>query len=283
MESADDRAHIDLDGAWPRECLPDSAYVEAREWGPPLRYCATRAGIRRFEEFARAQTARFILCGSGDFHHLTAIWIRRMRAPFTLVSFDNHPDWDVRPPYWCCGTWINRALELPLVRRVVVWGCGNFELERPSSFFANHGALRAGRLQARPWAERLRPATRPRWPTIDRKTWREEFTAFAKSLTGEQVYVTVDMDCLREGDAATNWENGLFSAEEIAWALGEIRSRATISGGDVCGAWSPAQYARFWQGVAGRMDRPKLPDPDPAEAAARNLRTLALIWPALAR
>ncbi len=278
---SNEQAHLDLDGAWPRDCLPEAHYVEAREWGATLRYSATREGMREFEEFARAGPEPFLLLGSGDYHHLSALWVRRMTAPFTLVSFDNHPDWDTRPPHWCCGTWINRALETPLLQRVVVWGCGNFELERPSSFFLNHGALRAGRLAARPWAERLKERTRGRWPSLTREAWRAEMSAFAEGLAGEQVYVTVDLDCLRPEESATNWENGLFTAEEVAWGLWEIRKHAALARGDVCGAYSVPRYARFWQGVAGRMDRPKLPEPTREEALAKNLRALRIIWPAL--
>src|SRR5688572_26027559 len=103
--------HVDLDEAWPRDSLPEAAYVDARSWGPELRYSTTARHMRRFEEFAAATPAPFTLSGSGDFHHLTALWLRRMREPFTLVSFDNHPDWDIRPPRWGCGTWITRALQ----------------------------------------------------------------------------------------------------------------------------------------------------------------------------
>ena len=63
--------------------------------------------------------------------------------------------------------------------------------------------------------------------------------------------MTVDMDCLREEDAATDWEPGLFSAEEVAWAIGRLRQHATMIFGDVCGATSPPTYARAFQRFAG--------------------------------
>src|SRR5207302_2541260 len=166
-------------------------------------------------------------------------WMRRIREPFTLVSFDNHPDWDVRPPRWACGGWINRALELPALRRAVVWGCGNFEFDWPHRMFANHAAQREGRLRVWPWEERLRPKARARRPGMTRENWRDKFDAFAAALAGERVYVTIDLDCLRAGESVTNWEQGLFSAEDIAHALGRLRARVgELAGGDVCGAWS---------------------------------------------
>ena len=101
--------HIDLDGAWPREALA-GAYLDAREWGPRLRYSARASEIEAFAEEMLGRLKAFTLFGSGDFHHLTALWLRRVEKEVTVISFDNHPDWDVRPPRWGCGAWLNRAL-----------------------------------------------------------------------------------------------------------------------------------------------------------------------------
>jgi hypothetical protein len=275
-------AHLDLDGAWPKDVLPLAGYVDCRTWAPALRYSATRRGIEDFHAFANTHAkADFRLFGSGDFHHLSAVWLRSLPEPFTLLSFDNHPDWDVRPPHWCCGTWINRALALPHLRRAIVWGCGNFELNFPGSVFANHRALRAGRLEVRPWSERLKPATRRRWPGMRAGDWREQFTRFAEGLTGEKVYITVDLDCLRVEEAATNWESGLFSASDVAWALRQIWAQAEVVGGDLCGAWSEPQYARWKQQIEANLDHPRLEAMNSELAQARNIRTLRVIWPAL--
>jgi hypothetical protein len=275
--------HVDLDGAWPRDAVAGARYLDCRAWGPGLRYSANGSGMRRFAEYMASRPARFTLFGSGDFHHLTLIWLRRQVEPFTLVSFDNHPDWDIRPPRWGCGSWVTRALESSLVQQASVWGCGNWELEWPTRLFANHRALKAGRVRVRPWRERLSPKAAERWRGMDRENWREEFARFAEGLAGRRIYVTVDLDCLRSEESTTNWENGLFTAEDVAWALGEIERHAGIAAGDVCGAYSPPKYARFIQGIEGRLDHPKLPPIDRAEATARNLEALRVIWPALAR
>ena len=128
--------------------------------------------------------------------YLTALWLRRVREPVTVVSFDNHPDWDMRPPRWACGGWVNRALELPNVQRVAVWGCGNFELAWPARLFANHAAIRTGRLTVHAWAERQSAATQRRFACVTRANWREYFAAFAQALAGRALYVTLDLDCL---------------------------------------------------------------------------------------
>jgi hypothetical protein len=95
------------------------------------------------------------------------------------------------------------------------------------------------------------------------------------------VYVSVDLDCLRVQEAATNWENGLFTAQDVAWALACLRSHAKLIGGDVCGARSQPAYARWFQRLAGNWDHPKLPARDSVEAQRVNQSSLATIWPAL--
>ena len=276
--------HLDLDGAWDAAALEGAfaglATLECRGWGPRLRFTAPRAAMEAFYEAVRPQLRPFLIYGSGDFHHLAALWLRRWREPVSVVSFDNHPDWDTRPPHWCCGSWVSRALELPQVETVAVWGCGNFELEWPNRLFANHAGLRSGRLSVYPWGERLKEATRRRWPVLARERWRERFAQWVETQTQRKVYITVDLDCLQRSEAATNWENGLFSAEDLAWALGQLHTRAEVIGGDLCGAYSRPVYARWRQRIAGRFDHPRLPEMDEAQERERNFRTLRALWPA---
>ncbi|HET6250511.1 MAG TPA: hypothetical protein VFE47_22680 [Tepidisphaeraceae bacterium] len=273
--------YLNLDDAWGDSPL-GLPVRDARSWGPRLRYIAREPDIEEFWRDVGPDLGDFVLYGSGDFHHLAGALIRRVKpTPFTLVSFDNHPDWDIRPPYWACGGWAARTLYTANVTRVSVWGCGNFELQWPSRLFADRRALRAGTLQINAWAERQPPAVQRKFDCITRENWRDRFERFAVSLSGQNVYVTVDMDCLRSEQAITNWENGLFTADDVAWAVALLRAKARLLGGDVCGAYSPPAYSRPGQGFAGKWDHPKLPPIDPAAALATNMRALNVIWPAL--
>jgi arginase family enzyme len=277
--------HIDLDGAFSRDVLPavETPYLDCREWGPRLRYSAKQQGIDAFYEYVRSRAAKFTLYGSGDFHHLSALWLRRIEKPFVLVSFDNHPDWDNRPPRWCCGTWINRALDLPMLQRAAIWGCGNFELNWPGYLFVSRTALRTKRFEAWPWRERLAESGVKRWGGMTREGWRNDFQEFTRGLAGQDVYITVDLDCLAEGDSVTNWEHGLFTVEDIAWAIGEIRQQTAVIGGDVCGAYSEPRYERPLQRFIANRDHPKGPAANLAEARKVNGRTLERIWGTLTR
>jgi arginase family enzyme len=260
--------YLDLDGAWDVPPL-GLARRDARAWGPRLRCFALRKAMRRFIAEVAREMPPFVLYGSGDFHHVSAGLIAHApSSALNVVVFDNHPDWDRRPPHWACGGWVNRALDLPHVRRVAVWGLGNFELNWPARLFGNR------RIDTYAWLERY-----PKRGNIARDGWRTKFESFAESLTGRDVYVSVDMDCL--DTSVTNWENGLFTAGDVAWGIRALRSRANVIAGDICGAWSPPVYARRRQRFAAEWDHPKIAPPDLAAARTINTKAVETIWPAL--
>jgi arginase family enzyme len=275
--------HLNLDDAWPDEPL-GLPIVDARDWGPKLRFSAPPRLVAEFyREYETHLASEFLLYGSGDFHYLTALWIRLVAQPVTIVSFDNHPDWDVRPPKWGCGGWVNRALEIPHVRAVSVWGCGNFECWWPHQLFGNRRAERAGILDVHPWVDGRPSKDQQRRGAILRDNWREHFEQFVKDLGGTNVYVTIDLDCLRAEEAVTNWESGRFTIVDLEWALKKLRESSQIIGGDICGAYSSPHYARFKQRFAGEFDHPKLQLPALDLIRTINSAALARLWPLLAQ
>jgi hypothetical protein len=274
--------HIDLDGAWPAGIL-NLPTLDARKWGPKLRFSAPDPAIEEFYRAYAGRLGQFVLYGSGDFHHLSALWLRRLTEPFVLVSFDNHPDWDIRPPKWCCGNWLNRALDLPHLKRISVWGCGNFECWWPGQIFGNRRAEREGRLEVHPWSDDRSAREQKRRGAIRRENWRERFEDFARNLGNSPVYVTIDMDCLRSEEAVTNWESGRFEAPDVIWAMEKLRTTTRIAGGDICGAFSSPVYDRWKQRFAAGFDHPRLPEHAPEETRALNRRAVEALWPHLAQ
>ena len=273
--------HLNLDDAWRDEPfgLP---VADARPWGPRLSFSAPPRLVAEFSQEHEANlAARFLLYGSGDFHYLTALRLGRIAEPIVLVSFDNHPDWDVRPPRWCCGAWVNRALEFSYVQHVAVWGCGNFECWWPHQIFGNRRAERAGILEVHPWADDRPAKDRQRRGAILRDDWREHFEPFVSDLRGASVYVTIDLDCLRGEEAVTNWEGGRFTIADLLWSLGKLCSVAQIVAGDICGAFSEPVYARWKQRFASEMDHPKLTRPDSLRTREINQAAFEALWPAL--
>jgi hypothetical protein len=272
--------HLNLDGAWRDDDL-HLPVINARDWGARLRFSAPPRVVENFYAEFEPRLTSFVLYGSGDFHYLSGLFLRRLSQPAVLVSFDNHPDWDIRPPRWGCGGWINRALELEQIQHVAIWGCGNFECWWPHNIFANRKDQRNGRLEVHPWADDRSPKDQQRCGAILRENWRETFETFAAKLGGADVYITVDLDCLRVEDVITNWENGLFTVADLEWALAKLRERAKIVAGDVCGAYSAPNYARWKQKFASNWDHPKLDLPGANKVRTTNSAALARLWPAL--
>jgi arginase family enzyme len=275
--------HLNLDDAWRNESITLPT-LDARDWGPKLRFSASPRSVADFyREYETRLASPFLLYGSGDFHYLTALWLRRVAQPLTLVSFDNHPDWDVRPPTWGCGGWVNRALELPHVKHVAVWGCGNFECWWPFQIFGNRRAERVGILEVHPWADDRSVRDQQRRGAILRDNWREHFEQFLQHVAKEHVYVTIDLDCLRAEEAVTNWESGRFTITDLEWALTGLRESSSIIGGDICGAYSSPRYARFKQRFAAEFDHPKNRLPPIDQARRINFAALEKLWPLLAQ
>lgn len=283
-QGADDTVWLAFDDSW--SCESFSSFkgpprVDALAVGPSLRFITKERTVESFFAKFRQHFRPFILSGSGDFHHLTAVFARQIKESFAILSFDNHPDWDIRPPQWSCGAWVNRALENPLVQQVAVWGCGSFECGWPWRLLGNRSACRAGRLWVAPWQSEGK--SYPFWlHPISSSNWRQAFTQFVESMKAASVYVTVDLDCLGENEAVTNWENGRFSLSDLAWAITLLRQRVRIVGGDLCGAFSQARYGSRFQALAGRFDHPRQRDVIGSERRSINQRALETIWPLLA-
>ena len=272
--------HLDLDGAWSGNAVVHQT-LDATDWGPKLRFSAPGILIDQFFDEVESKLSPFLLYGSGDFHHLTALWLRRVPEPVVVVSFDNHPDWDVRPPKWACGAWVNRALELSHVQKVSVWGCGNFECWWPRQIFGNRRAELSGRLEVHPWADNRAPADLNRRGAILRTNWQDRFEEFLCAVKGSPVYVTIDLDCLIATEAVTNWENGRFTTADLEWAMNRLRNESQIVAGDVCGGFSEPRYARWKQRFASEMDHPKISRLSAQEISKINFHTLGKVWPLL--
>ncbi|MEY2542681.1 MAG: hypothetical protein QOE81_142 [Verrucomicrobiota bacterium] len=123
---------------------------------------------------------------------------------------------------------------------------------------------------------------RQRRGAILQNNWREHFELFVSSVAGRNVYVTIDLDCLRADNAVTNWENGRFTVADLEWALERLREHGRIIGGDICGAYSEPKYARWKQRFASEWDHPKLDLPAPDGIRKINFAALERLWPALA-
>ncbi|MFA6350410.1 MAG: hypothetical protein WCY12_05770, partial [Candidatus Omnitrophota bacterium] len=89
--------------------------------------------------------------GSGDYHHITSLLLGQFSEPMNLIVFDHHPDWDVLPPKFGCGSWVSRALEQPNIKKIILIGISSWDISWPAIKSANLGGFKNNRLELYPY------------------------------------------------------------------------------------------------------------------------------------
>lgn len=274
----------------------DGRTVEATDLGPPLRLWGRPPALGAVElrlGQAPATGPELTFAGSGDFHHVTPMLLRRaMRAagspPVTVIHFDNHPDWVRFEDGMHCGSWVARVARMAGVERVITVGVCSADVDRPGSKGADLAIVEEGRVEVYPYREpngrdALSVCGRD-WPSLE--AIGEE--AFADLVIGRipthAVYITIDKDVLRSQDAATNWDQGGMALDQLERLIARVTAGRQVIGADVVGDWSTPTYgggamAAFLKRGETLIDQPKAPaDVGAARALNQtvNLRLLDL-------
>ena len=168
------------------------------------------------------------LIDSGNYHYMSAMWLKRLTRPFDLMVLDNHTD--MQPPAFgdilSCGGWIAWAMEeIPLLDRVCLIG-------PPKKDFACVDV-------------RLRERT----VFVSREAIKKEGGQLPSSLlefirTGKPVYLSIDKDILRNEDMITGWSQGEMSLHELCLMMNLILvsmdgAGISLEGVDLCGEAPP--------------------------------------------
>lgn len=288
---------LDLDGSLRSQRLflrESKALVQPLEsFGPRLRYLCRRETRGRFERRLNPlESNRLTFYGSGDFHHLTFSLLKGFREPMSVVVFDQHPDWDTTSPFPCCGTWVNDALRLPHIERIIVIGAGAEDLGGAQLWRGNRMALQSGRLEIYPatlksslWpgAGTLRLACgqrkngRLRWNTLEERGLNATLDGVLARLPHKRVYLSVDKDCLTSQGALSNWDAGELELAQVCSAIEELRQKCELVGADVTGEWSEPRFASPWVRAISRADHPTIATPSPGDLS-RNEATNRALW-----
>jgi len=293
---------LDLDGSLTSQAtLRDAAAwssvraIDLRDLGPRVRLWARNATIeetRRRLSAANLRTdASVTLLGSGDFHHIAALLHERIAEPFTLVHFDNHPDWVRLAPRWHCGSWINRTLALPSLARVVTLGPCSDDLVNPGLKGGNLAALDSGRLVLYPWRHApsrvwRRIADGPghhwengriHWRNLCERELPQAIADIMMEIPTEAVWISIDKDVLPEHDVVTNWDQGEMPLDSVTTMLRAIRTARRVIGADICGEYAPAAHANVFKRWEARIDQPERHDVDAARLAANERVNVALL------
>lgn len=156
---------------------------------------------------------------SGNYHYMSLLWLKKVHRPFRLLVFDNHTD--MQPPAFggllSCGGWAAEALKaLPFLKELILVGPDRNACEQTEEEIRNKVRFLS--------RESLREMTEQH-----KKTFFEEIS------NDLPLYISVDKDVLRPGDAVTAWSQGDMKVQELEAALRAVCRHQSPAGMDVCG------------------------------------------------
>ena len=168
---------------------------------------------------------------SGNYHYMSRIWIEKIERPFRLLVFDNHTDMQL-PAFGgllSCGGWIAAALnELPNLKEVILIGPDEEaysqveeDLKKKVYFLSREKLAQLNKLSA----------------VMHNKEHAAEIKAFQSKLP---LYISIDKDILRPGEADTSWSQGDITLEQLMmWIDLTItcgkETGSGLIGVDICG------------------------------------------------
>lgn len=248
--------------------------IDLRDLAPALRLWSRDRTIRLARERITAQAPdgpALHLIGSGDFHHLAAVLMEKAREPVTVIHIDNHPDWVRLAPRWHCGSWVNRALRLPQIERVITLGPCSDDLVRPGLKGGNLPTLASGKLVLFPWEHAPSRVWR-RIPDGPGRHWQDghiHWHNIAESGVGimldaiipliltDAVWISIDKDVLDEREALTNWDQGRMPVSALLRIVEAVGAKKRIAGADICGEFSPIAHTNWFKRWESRADQPQ--------------------------
>ena len=172
---------------------------------------------------------------NGNYHYMSKLWTDRVQEPFDLVVFDHHPD--MQPPRFegilSCGGWVLEVLKNnPFVQNVTLIGVADHlvdEIKAELSLADDEHIL--GRVQF---------------------VKESELSALGSQRIAESsspLYISIDKDALSTSKAATNWDQGSLTFDQLASTLTALAQNHKILGIDICG-----ERARDVDFVDGNVD-----------------------------
>jgi len=214
--------------------------------------------------------------GSGDFHHISEILTSQINEPACLIVFDFHPDWDILPPRFGCGSWVAQALKNKYISKCLLIGMGSNDLSGAALLTGDLGRLAKNRLEIYPYkrkasrvyfrnvaennsinVKRYFFSSRIIWHELEKENLADFILKLIKRLPARKAYISIDKDCLKSDFSLTNWEQGYLSLVQLLSMLRVMRENLDIIGLDVTGDYSPPEISGRLKAALSRLDHPK--------------------------
>lgn len=251
--------------------LPGCRSISLQNWQERIRYGCSLRDLTALESVLNRQeigVPNVAFLGSGDFHHVSYLLIKRMESkrPFQVVVFDNHPD-NMRYPWGIhCGSWVHHLCRLPFVWRVTVIGMASNDI-RWNHLLENYLLpLYTGKLFYLCFSPvsrlaRLLGLSGIRDFRDGREHLGERIEAYLQEENIGSVYLSIDKDVLSPQALQTNWDQGILTERELIDAVSYLRPHLIAA--DVTGEISFHSYQKPWKRVLSRLDgQSMVPPPD---------------------
>lgn len=155
----------------------------------------------------RSKLTSIHLLDSGNYHHLSRVYLDLIKEPYNLVVYDNHTDMQFSAfgNILSCGSWIADAYEsLYYLKKIIVIG-------------ANSKYIEACEFN------------------------KDERVIFADSINEVSlgndlpIYISVDKDVISENEFISDWDQGIMPVSTLIKELKCLRDDFRIMGVDICG------------------------------------------------
>lgn len=155
----------------------------------------------------RSNLSSIHLLDSGNYHHLSRVYLDLIKEPYNLVVYDNHTDMQFSAfgNILSCGSWIANAYEsLDYLKKIIIIGA--------SSKYIDDCAFN-----------------------------KDERVIFADSINevslGNElpIYISVDKDVISENEFISDWDQGSMSLAVLKKEMEFLIDRFRIIGTDICG------------------------------------------------
>ncbi len=200
----------------------------------------------------------FTLMGSGDFHHYSLALIKQYKAPLTIVLFDNHPDWMQPPHQYHCGTWVYSLARLPHVERIIIIGLESGDINGKSFKSGDVESYLNQKIILLPYEPVIAEIIGSKTSTLHsllKSNLQAGITEIISHIATQQVYISVDKDCLRLEDAFTNWEQGSLPLATVVETIIAIKKKFEIVGADTVGDYSAPKFRSPLKWLGSLLDR----------------------------
>lgn len=244
--------------------IPDGALnIELDQWQEMIRFGCKWKQFSQLENYLSSklpaqENLGCVLMGSGDYHHITQLLLKRMNhhEPFHLIVCDNHPD-NMRYPFGIhCGSWVNWASKLPQVARIDVLGISSSDISLAHAWENHWRPLRKNKVhywsiqQDAHWMKWIGAAKA--WHGYQNPDELMDDFLHEMSQINLPIYLSIDKDVLSKEVVMTNWDQGHFLAEHLLNLIEQCKGQ--LIGADITGDVSAYHYLNHFKRFLSASD-----------------------------